>query len=358
MKGRPTRSAVWLLAGVALAAVLAGGCGRKGAPLPPVIRVAERTRDLQVNQEGTQAVVTWGFPSMTRAGGPLPDIESVELWRVSLPKGQEPQGGSARDRAVRARIVTGKGRAIAVLAGASLDAATRGPRLEVRDDLVAWYRENRELMPLVVWYAVRTVCCGGRVSELSNIARLEPSLPPPPPTDLTAEAGARGITLGWAAAAGAPALVERSPDGVAWRRLTAEPVAEPPWTDGTAVQGRTWRYRLRSVSGLKLVGNPTDPITVAYPDVYPPPAPEDLVCLPEEGTVRLRWAAVSGAAAYRVFRQRRNGTWAHIAHRTTKIELMDEAPRRGTVTYAVKALDAAGNESEAALCSTAAGPAP
>ncbi len=56
---------------------------------------------------------------------------------------------------------------------------------------------TRPKRPQMIWYAVRSVCCGGRESGLSNIARLVPETPPAPPTDLALEAEADGIRLTW-----------------------------------------------------------------------------------------------------------------------------------------------------------------
>lgn len=350
-----------LLMAVVAVSVGAPGCGRRGPPLPPVVRVAERTRDLKVVQEGTSAVLTWSYPSMTRAGGPLPDLEAIEVWRLSLPTGQEPKGDSPRQRGIREQLLLSKGERLMVLDRKALEGATHGSQLTVRDDLRTWYKENASRMPLVLWYAVRSVCCRGHLSEPSNIARLVPQIPPPPPTAVTATPDAKGIELGWTSADGAPVIVEGSADGKTWRRLTAEPVAKPPWRDTSAQQGTTTYYRLRSVDatrGLGLIGEPSKAVAVAYPDVYPPASPENLVCLPEEGRIRLRWDAVAGAAEYRVFRRRLRGGWDHMDFHVTTLEYTDTSPPSGTATYAVKAVDAAGNESDAALCSTAAGPTP
>ena len=80
---------------IAVASLLSG-CGRKGDPLPPQIRRAETTRDLEVFQQATDAVVTWTYPSMTSAGGPLPDLESIEVWRADIPLGHPNDRGLRR----------------------------------------------------------------------------------------------------------------------------------------------------------------------------------------------------------------------------------------------------------------------
>ncbi len=344
--------------------VLAGAvsCGRKGNPLPPVVRVADRTRDLAVVQENGQAVLTWSYPSMTRDGGPLPDLEAVEVWRAVLPRAQEPQARGARKRTLEAQILEGKGERIAVLDTEVLERATRGPTLVFRDDLAALPRVEEDQGPVVIWYAVRSICCRGRVSEFSNVARLVPQEPPAPPGDLHAETAPDAIVLSWTPAGDLPVLVERAPVEGAWRRIVAEPVAAPPWRDTTARQGTTWRYRLRSVAtagGTRIIGEPTPVLEVAYPDIYPPDAPGELVCLPEEGSVRLRWEAASGAASYSILRKTGvDGAWTILVEGVTDLTYHDREAPAGALTYAVRAVDAAGNGSEPARCETVMGRAP
>jgi len=315
--------------------------------MPPVIRVAERTRDLSVVQDGTTAVLRWSYPSMTRDGGSLPDLEAVEVLRATIPAGQEPKGGGPRFRDLQAQVMNGRAERLALLEESGLAAATRGPDLVYRDDLRVWHKANMGKGPLVIWYAVRTICCGGRVSEYSNIARLVPQIPPAPPTSVEAKPGPDGIVLTWTPEKELPVLIERAEKGSSFQSVTASPVT-PPWKDVTARQGTTWQYRLRSVAKAgttEIIGSEAATVTVDYPDIYPPATPKNFICLPEEGSIRLRWSAVPGAAAYRVFRQKRGAKhWDHLEMAFHDLEYRDPSPPLGSLTYAVKAVDAAGNE--------------
>jgi len=340
----------------------AAGCGRKADPLPPQIRRAETTRDLQVYQENLEAVLTWSYPSVTTAGGPLPDVEAVEVWRLSLPAAGEPPPATTPGRDVRHQYLESQGEVIATLEPEQLAAATRGPQLVYRDDLTAWYKKSGGDLSQVLWYAVRTICCHHHLSAFSNIARLVPELPPSPPTDVAAAPGAEGIRISWQAPEGVAVEVERSSPNGPWQAITAEPVADHEWLDRSAAQGETWSYRLRSVKvlkdGARIVGPPSAPITVSYPDIYPPLPPANLVCLPEAGLVRLRWEAAPSAAFYAVSRRTARGGWQTLADHLEGVEFADGQPPAGELTYAVRSVDQAGNQSEPATCSTAGGPQP
>jgi hypothetical protein len=340
---------------------LLGGCGRRDDPLPPLIRRADATRDLAAFQQGMEAVLSWSYPSITTDGGPLPDVEAVEVWRATLPAGQEPSDLTRRDLEIRYQLLEAQGVLLATFDSAGLHAATRGPMLFFEDDLVEWQRRFGSEERWVVWYVVRTICCRDRRSEFSNIARLVPQLPPPPLEGLAAEPGEEGITLTWVAPPETTTIVERSGDGEEWRVVSPEPVGDSTWQDSEAEQGHSWSYRLRAVrlleDGGRVVGEAGTSVTVDYPDIYPPSPPANLVCLPEPELVRLRWDPVEDSVWYLVSR-RSGGQRKRLARRLRDLQLEDPAPPLGTVTYEVRAVDGAGNASEPATCTTVIGSAP
>jgi predicted small lipoprotein YifL len=345
-----------------LATVVLPGCGKEGPPLPPEIRIAERTTDLTAFQEGEMAVLQWSYPTMTTAGETLTDIEAVEVWRATLPRAPEPPAPmTAQDRALQRQLLESEGEVIQSLDPAELAAATRGSSLVFNDDLNRW-REGAVGDPetMVVWYGVRTICCRKRQSDLSNVVRLLPARPPAPPQGLRLTAGASGIDVQWEAVPEISVVVERSADGTTWTRVTETPVKTGEWRDGEANQGRAWSYRLRSVTwmeGAEVVGDPSAPARIEHPDTYPPPIPENVVCLPEGATVRVRWRLVPGAVSYVVAR-RAAGEAEVLASDLTTVEYTDHQPPLGDITYLVSARDAAGNTSDSAECSVVMGAEP
>ena len=336
------------------------GCGRKSAPLPPELRVADTTRDLQVVQDEGTANLQWSYPQMTIAGGPLPDLESIEVWRAEMPLAQEPAAGTtAKDRQGRWNLLEGRGEVISRLEGEGLDLATRGSQLQVEDELARWLMatDEEEIAETVIWYAVRSVCCRGRISEFSNIARLIPKPVSPAPEGLEVTAERDGPHLQWVGVEGGLVQVERSGDGEQWEIVSDSPLSESTWIDGGAVHRRTWFYRLRVVTATaegKVIrkGAPGPSVRLEFPDLYPPEVPVDLVCLPEGGRVRLRWGAAEGATAYSIERRAGQAEVAVLAEAITEVFYLDETPPAGNVTYTVRAVDDAGNASLKAHCRT------
>ncbi len=339
------------------------GCGKEGVPLPPEIRVAERTTDLSAFQEGDEAVLRWSYPAMTTTGQNLTELEEIQVWRAALPLGQEPPPPiSPQDRQMQRQLLEGQGEILRVLGPDEIDAATRGSAILIRDDLEPWRQTVEDPELFVLWYGVRTVCCRHRESELSNVVRLEPQAPPDPPSDLGLEAGAGGIDLRWTPAADTKTLVERSAEGDAWTAVTDEPVDGESWRDETAAQGQAWSYRLRSVIALPggglVIGEPSQPARIDHPDTYPPGTPTDVVCLPEGAQVRVRWLAVPGAVVYSVSRQHDDQEPDILTDDHRSVEFFDREPPLGELVYFVTARDAASNSSERASCAVVMGAVP
>lgn len=347
---------LFLLAGFAAET----GCGRKAPPRPPELRVADTIRDLQVVQDQLIARLQWSYPQMTTAGGPLPDLESIEVWRAEIPLAQEPPAGTTvKDRKDRWNLLEGRGEIISRLEGNDLDLATHGPSLRFEDDLDRWLpvAAEEEIGNTVVWYAVRSVCCRGRLSEFSNIARLIPKSVSPAPEGLEVVAERDGPHLQWTPVEGGRVQVERSDDEKKWEVVSSSPVTEGMWIDNGAAQEKTWFYRLRSVDlgagGVVLrMGVPGPSVRLDFPDLYPPDLPADLVCLPEGGRVRLRWQAAGGATGYTVERKTDATEAVVLAAAIAEVSFLDETPPSGKVTYIIHAVDDAGNSSPSTHCRT------
>ncbi|HVN30928.1 MAG TPA: fibronectin type III domain-containing protein [Thermoanaerobaculaceae bacterium] len=338
---------------LALMFVALAACGRKLPPLPPIIEVPETTTNLTAYQDGTEVVLSWSYPQLTRGGQPLTDLARVEVWRLEVPPGQEQVGTGPQGEELRHQLMLGRGTLAARLEGPSLQAATRGSSLTYRDALPAM--PTGTSLP-TLWYAVRSRRKDGTPSALSNIVSWEPRPVPPTPTGLQAKPQANGIALCWDEVPGFGYVVERraSPEA-AWEVISPLGIDQPSFLDTTAQQERTWSYRVRSF--LKLAASaPSAELEVPYPDVYPPERLTSFICLPEPGQVQLRWEpSLEPNVTYKVFRRQGEGGWAHLEEAFKGTEYIDTSPAAGDLEYAVKVVDAAGNQSDAVYCKVRTG---
>jgi hypothetical protein len=314
--------------------------------MPPIIEVPETTADLAVRQEGTEAVLTWSFPQLTRAGRQLLDLGRVEVWKLEIPTGQEQVGSGPAGVELRRQLMLGRGRLIERLEGPMLAAATRGSKLELHDPLPQ--AQTGQTQP-TFWYAVRSRRRDGTPSALSNIVSWQVKAVPPAVQGVQATPGPTGISLAWQANEGASYQVERREASTQTWDVAADGLVSSSFVDTTARLNTTWVYRVRAVID-QVWGPPGPEARLAYPDIYPPRAVQNLICLPEGDVVHLRWdPSPEPEVLYRVFRKQ--GTlWIHLVDDGREPQFTDDTSPAGEAEYAVKVVDAVGNESDPVYC--------
>ncbi len=331
--------------------VVVAACGRKGPPLPPLREVPETTTDLVAYQEEGEVVLRWSYPTLTRSGQPLRDLEAVEVWRTEVAPGQEKSLEGPQGVELKRQLILARARPVARLSGKTLEIATRGSKLEYREAATVVPGQS----PPTLLYAVRSRRGKGGVSDFSNVVSFQVLPPPSPPSNLQTQPLAEGVALSWESPVEATFRVERWEEKGGWQVL-AENVASPRFLDTTAQQGTVYAYRVRTTTRT-VTGPPTPEVRVEYRDIFPPPVPSNLVCLPEPGRVVLRWdPGAEEGIRFKVFRRLGEGSWLHLSDDWAEASFVDENPPMGELTYAVKAFDRAGNESAEATCSARGGP--
>lgn len=356
-RGRPHRGAPTLLALALL--VGSAGCGKQGAPTPPLRAVPAPTRDLTAVQQGAQILLSFTYPKTTPAGAPLAGITAVEILemaRPAAPDGTVPPVDPRQFNAAAKPRMTAQ--------GADLTAATSGDRIVIALPISATVpttpttETTASATPEARYFAVRTTGKNGDRSEISNVAAVAPKAPPRPPEQVTVTARADGVQIEWTGVEGAAAGYN------IYRRASTErthgpaPIhqaqpAERSWLDSTAVFGNDYIYTVTSIAQR-------DPVVesgigseheVRYQDRFPPSVPSDLVALAEAGRVRLVWepAEAGDLAGYLVYRRSGTGEFTRITERPVESpEHVDTSVAAGQAySYRVTAVDQAGNESGA-----------
>ena len=169
--------------------------------------------------------------------------------------------------------------------------------------------------------------------------------PPSPPADLVAEATVDSVSLSWT-----PSTDDDS--GVAsyevWRDGAPIGTTEATaYVDDSVTPGTTPTYAVRAIDGAGNASELSDAIsvTVPMPDVTPPTVPSGLAAEATVDAVTLTWTPStdddSGVDSYEVWRD-----GAPIATTEATAYVDDSVTPGTTPTYAVRAIDGAGNASE------------
>ena len=204
-------------------------------------------------------------------------------------------------------------------------------------------------------YYMLFIVNGQSVPSVASFVRFpapyEDSTQPSAPTNLTATGGAGFASLSWTAATDENGVarynVHRSSTS-GFTPTAANRVGQTTstsYTDSGVTPG-TWYYKVTAEDGAGNIGPASEEAqAVVTGDTTPPEAPSGLKATPAETSAALSWTPPSdnvGVTGYRVFR---NGGQVGTPSSPSfaDIGLTPATP----YTYTVKALDAAGNESEA-----------
>jgi hypothetical protein len=342
-----------------IAAMITGGCGTPGTPLPPTLNLPDPVTDLTAVRTGNHVALAWTMPKKNTDKLLLKGSYSVRVCRKD----------GAKDCAV---------------APESLMLAP-GAEGEFTDTLPAVVAAGA---PRALTYFVEVVNARGRSAGASNVAQVLAGEAPSAVAGLSAEVRKGGVALRWDADAQQPTTtvirLHRkliTPKQNSKSKDQAGLLAPPPETlertllvesNGQALDramdkdihfGEAYEYRAQRVArvavdgrALELAGPLSDPVRVEAIDVFPPAIPTGLaaVALAADATngpsIDLSWQPVTDAdlAGYAVYRREAGGGWQRVSPAQPVVgpAFHDSDVQPGhTYNYAVCAIDEAGHES-------------
>jgi hypothetical protein len=380
---------LWALAALTVLLVGSfGSCGKKGDPQPPFPRGPRAVKDLSVEQEAADAVLTFTYPDRLLDGSPLTDLSAIDVYRVVNPSpalvatprpgGPSPSSpgaprtdtapaAGARQAATNLRVAEEAfyrdAEKAASLPVAELARRTRGATLVFEDPLAPLFA--RKVVPTSIAYAVVAVRRGGEKSPLSNIVVLSPEVPPAAPVLLAVTPEEGRICLEWlppdkdllgrpgAKVGGYFVYRHALPEDDYGPPLNAKPFDGTSYVDVNPPYGSQLVYTVRATLPDKprIEGAAAEEAGVDYRDIFPPPAPARLDALSEASLVRLVWDPVAAPdlAGYAVFRSEGNAAPVRLTKDLLADPSYDDtAVQKGRrYVYTVRAYDKAGNESAA-----------
>jgi hypothetical protein len=244
---------------LALACVVAASCGKKGPPLPPLVKLPVAPSDVTARRSGDSVVVRFTIPNRAQSGVSPADIEWVEVYSwvppAADPSAPAPSGGAAAGAAGSTQLLPEQIYKYAKLVG----------RVQVRKPPPP-PPEQKEGEP--------------------------PPPPPPPPTGPGLDQGTAAELVDTLGPADAEPIAvpqkKRKVPQVVQREITVTPPdVGPPLPP---VPARL--YAVVGVSHRGRRGAMSQPIRV--PLWSAPPAPTDLVATVREGSVDLAWKGPAG----------------------------------------------------------------
>ena len=380
------------------------GCGKAGPPLPPLVRVPVAPTNLIVDRRGDVVDVTFTVPDSNTDRSKPANVARVDVYAITgapsvtddqlvkrgtkiasvdVKSPADPNDAATDDEPVadaEPAVGTGLDQGAAGHVSETLTASDRTPvdatngGRGARAGRARWPGEpllGPRAEPVSRTYAAVGVSSHGKRGPFSKRVvspLIEPPRAPGAPTIAYTETA---VTLSWpAVSTAAPAAVSTvlpsKPLGGAEAtlgynvydvsgeeplKLTKEPILGTTTVDARIEWGDTRCYVVRAAATVAdvTVESPASPATCeTLVDTFPPAAPKALRSVGGDGVISLIWDAnaESDLAGYVVFRSAGDAPMAPVvAEPIHETSFTDTVPAGVQFTYAVKAVDQAGNAS-------------
>ena len=333
------------------------GCGKKAPPLPPLVRLPAAPTDLSAVRRGSTVALRFTIPRANTDGSTPADLSRVDVYAVTgastLTSDEIIKRGKRVDSIrVNPPADPDEPETPSPEKAPKPDAGlNQGAVARVSESIVGGVGTGDSDIRSYVAVGVNDRGRRGAISSASVSLAVAPPAPPRPSVSYdekriavtwTSPSVDSGKTLTFRVyAAGEPPLP-----------LTDMPLDAPRFEDTRIEWGAERCFAVRSVEttdGLAVESEASPPACVSLTDTFPPAAPTGLQTVSVEGVVDLFWESNAEAdiAGYHVFRA--------VAPETQLVPVTpsplrtpgfrDTAQRNVRVSYAVQAVDTAGNAS-------------
>ena len=345
-------------------------CGKKGPPLPPLVKLPVAPSDLTAVRRANTVDLQLTVPSANTDSSRPANVARVEVYALTGPATVSEadvltQGTKVASIAVKAprdpnatfdpgdpeQFETD----VEPPEGEGLD---QGTVAHVQEALTApAVTGAAPATPAVRTYVGVGVTTKGRRGPSSHRAAvpLAPSPPPPSKPDVTYTEMA--VTVKWPALPVTPESPSTKVSysvyevaGSSQTPLTKPPIAETQYTDTRLTWGATRCYAVRSVQtidALSAESEATPPACVTLADIFPPAAPGGLQAVATEGAINLIWDANTETDLEGYILLRAIAPDDELAPITPspirETTFQDRVPAGVRWIYALKAVDKAGN---------------
>ena len=383
--------------------IMAVGCGKKGPPLPPLVRLPVAPPNITADRRGDTVDVAFTVPDTNTDRTRPANIERVDVYAITAPSNVtdeqllkrgtkigsvavkspkdpnevvdedeqdeevEPAVGKGLDQGVVAHVE--ESLTPQMFRQADLGADARASRRATSDGDVARPLIGPALtMPARTYVAVG-VSTRGKKGPLSKRVTAPLLEPPPPPSDLRMSYTETEVKLSWtpvaAVATQADDLLPSRPFGVpapsigynvydvstpaAPVKVNKDPLPDPSASDPRIVFGEKRCYAVRTVASAAsaVVESAAAPeVCDTLKDTFPPAAPKGLRSVAGVGSISLIWDpnGEGDLGGYLVYRGMAGAELAQITPQAiAETSFADNVQAGVHYVYAVRAVDKAGN---------------
>jgi hypothetical protein len=326
---------------------VAVSCGKKGPPLPPLVRVPAPINAITARRVGDEVFLTFKVPSQNIDGSTPADIASVEVFALTTDAPPPPVVFLQRATRIATLTVPPPSSSSAPAREPSPGTVNAGDEVTVHDALV-----GDALVPVTIppekgraagpaeapsaagagtapgqptkpssprrYYVAVASSARQRASPAGGEASVSIATSPPPPAGVVIDYDERTMTLSWSGGAkGEKYNVYRDVGDAAAASPTA-PVPIPMPLNGSPLEATAFTMpvefnreiclRVRAVrveeSGESVEGVPSEPTCKSPVDMFPPAPPADVTAVAGTDGITIQWSpnAEPDLAGYLVLR--------------------------------------------------------
>jgi len=274
-----------------LIVLLVGGCGIKTMPIPPQAVIPEAISDLKCKLDEKSATLSWSYPGRSIQGESIDNIRNFKIFKAEV---------AEEDYCPSCPIIYDF--------HFEINASRLKPRKKIHfsdTDLRTGYHYT---------YMVQSHSGWNIKSRDSNRVAFVWQTPLSAPLGLVAEAGDRLVTLNWSASDSLAQKVSyqilRSDNGKKYKSI-GPPVVKTFFVDGSAVNGKTYAYKIRAIRHADDTAYPgllSKPVSATPMDRTPPAPPFQVHSISTAEGVRIVWhgGSETDIGGYRIYRRSAN----------------------------------------------------
>lgn len=329
-------------------AMLLGGCGNKGFPIPMTGAPPPQVKDLQAQVRSRTVEVSWSLPEQFKDTPKEKDPDYLFLILKTEPKWENRNCLDCPTPTEQEMQTINPSR--------PEPARREGNKLVWTDKAVAPQHAYR--------YKISIIDARKRSISVSNPAMVKVVSPPAALKSLTAATQPKGILLQWkppgkddqglALQGDLFFLVERTSPGGAWEKLSNVLIRGNSFLDSAVASNQVYSYRVTPYLNYEettILGEPSTFQQAKAPHSLPPPPPNKVWVIPAKGAMEVHWTQSEGSVGgYHVYRREGKEIIRLTEAPIQRAPYVDRAVKRNVVYhYAVSAVGIQPDQQEGLL---------